>query len=143
MKENKNQKPRHFLVFKFLGIACVVVTIIGFVLTFTGFGNFENNNFMIGSFMSTFGLFLAIVFLMIGFRPEIIKMSAKSAKYIQQQNKEDLSSIVNTSADIASEAITKTTQAIKKGIKDTMFCKHCGEEIDADSKFCNFCGRKQ
>ena len=22
-----------------------------------------------------------------------------------------------------------------------MFCKHCGKQIDKDSKFCEFCGR--
>ena len=24
-----------------------------------------------------------------------------------------------------------------------MYCKHCGAEIDADSKFCNHCGQEQ
>ena len=93
--------------------------------------------------MSTFGLFLTVAFLATGFRPEITKMTTKSARYIQQENKEDLTGIANTTADIASGAITKTTRAIKKGIKDTKFCKHCGAEIDADSKFCNNCGGEQ
>ena len=87
MEENKNQKPKHFLIFKILGGVFAVVTVIGFVLVFTGFGNFENNNFMLGSFMATFGLFLTVAFLVIGFRPEIAKMTTKSAKYIQQENK--------------------------------------------------------
>ena len=143
MEENKNQKPQHFLIFKILGCVFAVVAIIGFVLVFTGFGDFENNNFMLGGFMSTFGLFLAITFLMLGFKPEIAKISTKSTKYIQQQNQEDLTNIANTTADIAGGAITKTTRAIKKGFKDTKFCKHCGAEIDADSKFCNSCGGEQ
>ena len=143
MEENKNQKPKYFLIFKILGCVFAVVTIIGFVLVFTGFGDFENNNFMLGAFMSTFGLFLTVAFLATGFRPEITKMTTKSARYIQQENKEDLTGIANTTADIASGAITKTTRAIKKGIKDTKFCKHCGAEIDADSKFCNNCGGEQ
>ena len=65
------------------------------------------------------------------------------SKEIQIQHKEDLTSIANKSADISSEAITKTTRAIKKGIKDTKFCKHCGAEIDSDSTFCKSCGKKQ
>ena len=90
-----------------------------------------------------FGLFLAITFLVIGFRPEITKMSMKSARYIQQENKEDLTDIVSTSADIASEALTKTVSAVKKGLATTMFCKHCGAKIDENSKFCKYCGKEQ
>ncbi|MDR3217175.1 MAG: hypothetical protein LBT55_07230 [Clostridiaceae bacterium] len=29
------------------------------------------------------------------------------------------------------------------GAKDTIYCKYCGEVIDADSMFCKACGRKQ
>ena len=140
---NKNNKPIHFLIFKILGVLFLFVTVGGFVLVFRGFGDTESNNFMIGALLSTFGLFLTGTFLMIGFRPEITRMSTKSAKYIQQENKEEFIDIVNTSADISSVAVTKTARAIKKGLKDTMFCKHCGAEIDADSKFCNSCGGEQ
>lgn len=140
---NNNNKPKHFIIFKIVGFAGIILAIIGFVLIFTGFGDFESNNFMIGGFMATFGLFIGISCLMIGFRPEIAKMSTKSAKYIQQENKEDFRDIANSAADIASEAITKTTTAIKKGLEDKIFCKHCGEKIDSDSKFCSKCGKEQ
>ena len=138
-----NNKPKHFIIFKIIGLIGIILAIIGFVLTFVGFGDFESNNFMIGGFLSTFGLFIGISCLMIGFRPEITRMSAKSAKYIQQENKEDFRDIASNTADIASEAITKTTTAIKKGLEDKIFCKHCGEKIDSDSKFCNKCGKEQ
>ena len=138
-----NNKPKHFIVFKIIGFIGIILAIIGFVLTFTGFGDFDSNNFMIGGFMATFGLFIGISCLMIGFSPEITKMSAKSAKYIQQENKEDFIDIASNTAEIASKAITKTTTAIKKGLDDKIFCKHCGEKIDSDSKFCNKCGKEQ
>ena len=77
---------------------------------------------------------------MIGFRPEMAKLSTKTAKYIQEENKEDLKEIVTTTAEIHSEAVTVTTKAIKEGLKDTMYCKHCGKEVDIDSKFCKHCG---
>jgi hypothetical protein len=141
--KNKNQKPIHFLIFKILGCVFAVVAIIGVGLTISGFGNFENNNFMIGGIMTTFGLFLAGGLLVNGFKPEIAKMSTKSVRYIQEENKDDFSKIASTTADITSDAITKTTKAIKNGIKNTKFCKHCGAEIDADSKFCNSCGGEQ
>jgi len=138
-----NNKPKHFIIFKIIGLIGIILAIIGFVLTFVEFGDFESNNFMIGGFLATFGLFIGIPCLIIGFRPEITKMSAKSAKYIQQENKEDFRDIASNTAEIASEAITKTTTAIKKGLDDKIFCKYCGEKIDSDSKFCNKCGKEQ
>lgn len=140
---NNNNKPKHFKYFKIIGFIGLIVGIAGFVLTRVGFGDFESNNFMIGGFMFTFGLFVGLSCLMIGFRPEIAKMSAKSKKYIQEENKGTFTDIANTTADIASEAITKTAAAIKSGLEDVVFCKHCGEKIDADSKFCSKCGKEQ
>ena len=138
-----NNKPKHFIVFKIVGFIGIILAIIGFALTVVGFDDFESNNFMIGGLMATFGLFIGISGLMIGFRPEITKMSTKSVKYIQQENKEYFKDIASNAADIASEAITKTTTAIKTGLDDKIFCKHCGEKIDSDSKFCNKCGKEQ
>ena len=138
-----NNKPKHFIIFKIIGLIGIILAFIGFVLTFVGFGDFESNNFMIGGFLATFGLFIGVSCLTIGFRPEITKMSAKSAKYIQQENKEDFRDIASNTADITSEAITKTTTAIKKGLDDKIFCKHCGEKIDSGAKFCNKGGKEQ
>ena len=140
---NNNNKPKHFIVFKIIGFLGIILAIIGFALTVDGCDDFESNNFMIGVLMSTFGFFIGISGLMIGFRPEITKMSTKSVKYIQKENKEDFKDIASNAADIASEAITKTTTAIKTGLNDKIFCKHCGEKIDSDSKFCNKCGKEQ
>lgn len=138
-----NNKPKHFKVLKIVGFIGIILAIIGLILTIVGFMDFQISNFIIGGFMSTFGLFVGISCLIMGYRPEIAKMSAKSTKYIQQENKEDFSDIASNTADIASEAITKTTTAIKKGLDDKIFCKNCGEKIDSDSKFCNKCGKKQ
>jgi ribosomal protein L40E len=140
---SNNNKPKYFIVFKIVGFIGIILAIIGFILACKGFDDFESNNFMIGGLMATFGLFIGVSCLVMGFRPEITKMSTKSIKYIQQENKEDLKDIISTTADIASEAVTKTTTASKQGIEDTIFCKHCGAKIDFDSKFCNKCGKEQ
>ena len=140
---SNNNKPKCFIIFKIVGFIGIILAIAGFVLTFVGFGEFESNNFMIGGLMATFGLFIGVSGWVIGFRPEITKASTQSIKYIQQENKEDLKDIASTAAEIASEAITKTATAIKTGLDDKMFCKHCGEKIDSDSKFCNKCGKEQ
>ena len=140
---NNNNKPKHFLVLKIVGFIGLFLTITGLILIFTGFGDFSTNNFMIGGFVFMAGFSMSFYGLIFGFSPELAKLKTKTTKYIQQENKEDLKDIVDTSADISSDAITKTTRAIKKGFKDTMFCKHCGAEIDEDSTFCKKCGKKQ
>ena len=137
-----NKKPKHFLILKIIGFIALGLTILGFVLTFTGFGDHESNNFMIGGFITSFGFFATVICLVSGFRPEITKMATKSAKYIQEENKEDLTEIASTTADITGEAVTKTVKAIKKGTKNTMFCKYCGAEIGEDFKFCSKCGKE-
>ena len=53
-----------------------------------------------------------------------------------------------TSEDICGkEAIKTTASAMKDGFTDntepTIYCKHCGGVIDADSRFCRFCGKEQ
>ena len=136
-------KPNHYLIFKIIGFIGIIVSVIGLVLVFTGFGNFENNNFMLGGFMFTFGMAGGIGCLMVGFRPQIAKMQIQSMKHIQEQNKQDMIDIANNTADITKTMITKTTQAVAEGLNNTMYCKHCGAQIDSDSKFCNKCGKEQ
>lgn len=139
----KNNKPLHFLVFKIIGFIGIAVFISGIILTCNGVNNFENNNFMIGGILTCVGMFVGVVFLVGGFRPEIAKLSAKSAKYIQQQNKSELSDIAETGADITSNALKKSAKAFKEGLCSKKFCKFCGAEIDEDSVFCNKCGKEQ
>ena len=136
------KKPGHFLVFKIIGFIGVAIAVIGLINLFNGFGNFGSNNFLVGMFMMPIGFFIGFTFLMLGFRPEISKMATKSVKYIQQENKEVLKDIASTNAEINSDAVTTTARAIKEGLKNTIFCKHCGKEIDADSKFCRYCGKE-
>ena len=138
----KNNAPKHFTIMKLVGLLGAVVLIVGIILTFIGFGDFETNNFIIGGFLSVVGFMTCSIGFMIGFRPEITKMSIKTMRHIQEENKDDLSAIANNAADITSDAVTTTAKAVADGIRDTIFCKHCGARIDADSKFCSSCGKK-
>lgn len=135
------KQPRHFLIFKIIGIVGIIVAVIGFINLVTGFGDFTTNNFFVGMFMFPVGSFIGLSCLMLGFRPELSKLSVKTAKYLQEENKEVLKDMAVTSAEITSEAVSITANAIKEGIKDEVFCKYCGEKIDADSKFCKHCGK--
>ena len=141
---NKNNKPKHFLVLKIIGIIGVLMFVYGINLATTSYGDFESNNFMIASFLICFGLFIGGAGLSLGFIPEIHKANTRTIKYIQETNKEDLKDIAINEAEIREEAITKTTRAVKKGLKsETVFCKYCGAEIDGDSVFCKKCGKEQ
>lgn len=135
-------RPRHFWIFKIIGVIGAVATVTGIVLTVTGFGDFESNNFMIGSFVAVIGVTMTALGITIGFSPEIAKARTKTLRYIQEENKEDLTAIANNSAEIMSDAVSKTANAIANGVQETMFCKHCGARIDADSTFCSRCGKE-
>ena len=141
--ELMSKRPIHFLIFKIIGVAGIAAAVYGAVLAIRGFGDFESNNFMIGGFLATFGLFVGVACILIGFRPEIARMNAKSMRYIQEENKDDLSAIASNTADIMSDAVKTTASAVGEGMRATKFCKHCGEKIDADAKFCPSCGEGQ
>ena len=136
------KKPMIFLVFKFLGLIGLVIFVIGIINLINGFGNFEDNSFMIGMFMMPFGFFLGVSCLVMGFKPEITKHTIKTTKYIQKENQEELKEIVSTVSEIHLEAVTATAQAVREGLNQTIYCKHCGQKIDADSQFCKHCGRE-
>lgn len=144
--KNDIKAPVHFLICKILGFIALVGGITLIVLACTvlskPFMDTIQPNIialMVGSTLSM----CSIVLLFAGFIPQFKKMTVKSAKYLQTQNKDDLKEIASTSADIKSEAVTKTAKAVKKGFNDTKFCKKCGVEIDRDSTFCKECGEKQ
>ena len=136
-------KPKHFLIFKLIGFVSLMVALAGLVLLIVGFGDFEHNWFLFGILMLPIGFFGAVLGLVNGFMPEISRATARSASYIQKQNKDALKEIANTSAEINKEAVATIASAVSEGLGEKMFCKHCGKRIDADSKFCSFCGKEQ
>ena len=138
------KKPRYYLIFKIIGFIGIGIVVAGLILSVTGFGDFESNNFMIGMFLAPIGLFISAFCLAQGFRPEMTRMSAQSMRYIQNENKEIFTDIANTTAEITQNAIAQTAKAVSDGISgDKIYCKHCGAMIDSDSKFCSKCGKEQ
>lgn len=135
-------RPRYFWIFKIIGAIGAIATVTGIVLAVTGFGDFESNNFMIGSFVTVIGVMMTALGITIGFGPEIAKARAKTIRYIQEENKEALAAIASNGAEIMSDAVSKTANALANGVQKTMFCKHCGAKIDADSTFCSRCGKE-
>ena len=137
-----NEKPRHLLIFKLVALAGIVALVWGIVLVIYGFGNFEDNSFMIGSFLTVFGMMATATGIMIGFGPEIVKARLQAARYIQEEAKDDLTAIASNSAEITKDAVTTTAEAIREGMEIKKYCKHCGAKIDSDAKFCTVCGKE-
>lgn len=93
------------------------------------------------------GMFVLVIAQMISpkFRGKMMSRQVKSLKYMMDEAKEDMESISNDMAHATKDGITTTVRAIKNGFteKDVIYCKHCGNVIDADSKFCKNCGKEQ
>ena len=148
---------KKLLVCRIFGI---ILDIVGLVLFVSG-ATASVGISIVGMFLMVIGETLTVI----GFAPHVTKLQAKIArssqeyaagalkdlskttinlgKDIQEENKDSLSQMASTMAEINQTAITNTARAVKKGLKDTKFCKECGAQIDADSKFCNNCGTKQ
>jgi thiamine phosphate synthase YjbQ (UPF0047 family) len=85
---------------------------------------------MIGTFWAVAGVAIAATCLAAGFGPEIAKARAKTIRYIQEENKDDFSAIATNNAQIMSDAVKITADAVKDGIRATKFCKHCGAKLE-------------
>lgn len=138
----KNKPPKQFMIFKILGFTFLFISIILIILSATVLTWGYSPNFALlvpGMFI----LVPAISMIIWGFIPNIQKFQVTTMKYFQEENQDDLEDIATTSVEIHNEAITKTASAVKKGLQsNTMYCKHCGAEIDFDSKFCSQCGKE-
>lgn len=144
MENNNATKPKIFLTLRIIGFSLLGFGAVMAVIGLSLFGNFDSS--FIGITLLSIGGFcfvpgIAMVF--ISFMPGINKTMIKTAKYIQEDNKQDLKDIANTGAEISEEAITRTVRAVKKGFQNTKYCRHCGAEILEDSKFCSKCGKEQ
>lgn len=70
--------------------------------------------------------------------------SISAHKGVVAEHEEDLKDIADTTARASKDAVETTARAIKKGLTtdESIYCKHCGASIDADSKFCKSCGKE-
>lgn len=145
MGSKKKRPPKFYLGLKITGFLMLAIGITLFVLGIIirqPFGSFTEPTFALlipGLVIVTF----SIPAIAISFSPEIEKIRIEKNRYIQEETKEDLTAIADNTADITTGAIKRTARAVREGLKNTKYCKHCGEEIDVDSVFCNKCGNKQ
>jgi len=81
------------------------------------------------------------------------EISVDAVGSVMQDKKENLKNIADTGAEISKDAIKTVSQSAAEGVtgeknstnlrQHTCYCKHCGEQIDTDSKYCSYCGGKQ
>ena len=89
-------------------------------------------------------VFVIAMFISPKFRGKMMSRQIKAQKYMMDESKEDLKSISNDMAYATKDGIKTAAGAIKEGFtQSNVFCKHCGSEIDEDSKFCKKCGKEQ
>lgn len=71
-------------------------------------------------------------------------VSIKSRKKVIEENEDNLKDIADANARINKGAVKETAKAFKEGFtsNNKTYCKYCGAEIDADSVYCNKCGKK-
>lgn len=141
--ENKKELSKTFLVLKIVGIVMLIFAVVCFIVSFANFGNFDNHNYIIFAGIGGFSFVVGFACLSLGFAPSFQKFNIKMARQIQEENKDDLKQIADTNVEITGNAATQHVRNIKKGLKDFKYCKHCGSEIDIDSKFCSNCGKEQ
>lgn len=110
-----------------------------------------HGKFIIVSFI-VISIFIAMIFVFViaqlvspKFRGKMMSRQIKSMKYMMDESKDDIESISTDMANATKEGIETTTRAIKKGFTEdgNIYCKHCGNKIDKDSKFCKNCGMEQ
>ena len=95
-------------------------------------------------FIGIIFIFLIAMFISPKFRGKMMSRQIKAQKYMIDEVKDDLKSISDDMAFATKDGVKTVAGAIKDGFtKNSIFCKHCGSEIDEDSKFCKKCGKEQ
>lgn len=126
--------------------------------------------YIIGGITAFIFIFVFVLFLSPKLRGKMMSNQVKALRHMTDHSKEDFTKIKTNleetgikakqeilennydilkdlniqEAEIKTEAIKKTINAIKEGLDTgSQFCKHCGKIIDNDSKYCKHCGKEQ
>ena len=140
---NENKKKSSKPITTTLLIFGLLLMIAGGIMFAIGLTNYNYPGLLIAGVLS---FQLGLVLFIYGISPYTLKIKSKIDKESIDYAKEDVGDVASTTADTLSPATTKLAKAIKEGLGNDdpqIFCKHCGNSIDADSKFCNKCGKEQ
>lgn len=75
---------------------------------------------------------------MLAKRREIIAFNAQQVMPVAQEGIEKMTPTVANASSAIAQSIAK---GIKEGLSDdnTVYCKHCGSQVDKNSSFCKKC----
>ncbi len=151
-------KFTRFLVLKIIGCVGIAIAVAGIVIYIVNLGNeFSTGLFIAGLLMMILGILSGVPCLFFGFLPRLLEARVATMQRLQQQNihiiKELSAAAAQASADMqaASSAPNDSAKAPAqeastenefKNESNKMYCKHCGIQIDSDSKFCKACGKE-
>lgn len=78
-------------------------------------------------------------------RSKFMGHQLKMQKKMMDDNAELIEELNTKGANLSSGGIRTKARAFKEGLDaaGSIYCKHCGAEIDNDSTFCKACGKKQ
>ena len=93
-----------------------------------------------------FGIFSVIGLALVGFggQAKLLGNARNIQAYMTQQGMPIAQEGMKKMAPTAGVAAKEIAKGIKEGLKEdnVIYCKHCGEPIDADSTFCKKCGKQ-
>ena len=132
------KEPKFYLICRIIGCILPILGIVVLIVWGTTWVPDDLVPAYLGSGIALISL--GLVCILIGCIPQMIKFGIRTTRYVQQENKEDLVDVGTT--------LVKNVRDIKNNAQNsvaetTTYCKHCGEKIDAGSKFCNHCGGQQ
>jgi type III secretory pathway component EscV len=130
-------KITRYLVLKIVGLIGIAVAVTGIVLYIISIdnGGAGSGLFIAGLLMMILGILSGVPCIFIGFLPRLLEARVQAMQTLQQQNIHILKEV--------SQAATEASNSIKAANdSNKMYCKYCGVQIDADSKFCKSCGKE-
>ena len=121
-------------------------TVLGIIFVILGFGLFVGGPIAIMTthlFYLFFLSFLGVFFLVPGF----IMLSLGTQRAVASFRAQSVGPVATQAAhDFGRPIAREMTAGVMDGMtgeNSEIYCKYCGNRIDADSDFCKYCGRKQ
>lgn len=164
MENNTNNNSSRFLVLKIIGCVGIAIAVTGIIIYICNLaGEFSTGLFITGLLMMILGILSGVPCLFFGFLPRLLAARISAMQQLQQQNINVFKELSAAAAQAAAnaQAAAQAAEAPAMEIREEsvaqesseeqaqttantkMYCKHCGVQIDSDSKFCKSCGKEQ
>lgn len=147
LNEEKYQKTKKMLIT--IGCISIAVAIILLIICLNievpgkleeGWYEAETRKSAFGMLSFVFGIIIPLAMFGTAYGRNISAFNAQQTIPVTQETIEKMApSIGKVGGAIAKEV----GDTIKESNENQIYCKHCGSQIDEDSKFCKKCGKEQ